>query len=168
MKQRLSALLEERGYPFDEIDAVLAAGVGEVPDTLARLKALHDLRSRREFEPLSVAFKRAMNIVKQASKTAARAESGGLKADLLKEPSEQTLYQAIETAGAKVAQSVQARAYREALESMVNLREPLDGFFEGVMVMAEDASLRANRLALMERLVQMFSKIADFSKLQNA
>jgi glycyl-tRNA synthetase beta chain len=63
---------------------------------------------------------------------------------------------------------VETRSYRQALESMVPLREPLDGFFTGVMVMAEDADLRRNRLALMDRLVRMFSSIADFSKLQNA
>ncbi len=51
---------------------------------------------------------------------------------------------------------------------MVPLREPLDGFFSGVMVMADDPALRANRLALMKRLVSLFAQIADFSKLQNA
>ena len=66
MKQRLSALLEERNYRFDEIDAVLGAGFREIGDTLERLKALHGLRTREEFGPLSIAFKRGKNIVIQA------------------------------------------------------------------------------------------------------
>ncbi len=168
MKQRLSAILEERGFKSDEIEAVLAAGVGEIRDTLARLAALHELRSKTEFEPLSTAFKRGMNIVRQAAKLTDGASSRAVVPDLLREPCEQVLFQAMEAAGSEVRRHVEARAYHEALQSMVPLREPLDGFFNGVMVMAEDPSLRANRLALMDRLVRMFSKIADFSKLQNA
>ncbi len=72
----------------------------------------------------------------------------------------------MESTGTQVARHLSERAYRQALESMVPLREPLDGFFTGVMVMAEDPALRANRLALMRRLVGLFSQIADFSKLQ--
>lgn len=168
MRQRLGAILEERGYKFDEIDAVLATGIGELLDTLNRLKALHELRSRSEFEPLSNSFKRAMNIVKQALKTEQRDQTLTLNSELLKEPCEQVLYQALGSASTQVSRQIEARAYREALESLVSLREPLDGFFGGVMVMADDPSLRANRLALMEQLVDMFSRIADFSKLQNA
>jgi glycyl-tRNA synthetase beta chain len=170
LQQRFAAVLEERGFKFDEIDAVLAAGLGIVPETLARLQALHELRTQPGFEPLSVAFKRGMNIVKQAAKTADGGDSGNfdVRTELLREPCEQTLYQAIESAGGQITQHLSARAYRQALESMVPLREPLDGFFTGVMVMDEDPALRANRLALMRRLVGLFSQIADFSKLQNA
>ncbi|MFA5975505.1 MAG: glycine--tRNA ligase subunit beta [Elusimicrobiota bacterium] len=169
MKQRWSALLEERGYKFDEIDAVLTAGVGQVRETLDRLKALHELRSQKEFEPLSVAFKRSINIVRQADKSLPIHDGAApLQADLLREPCEQALYQAIESTESLVAHHVESRAYREALASLVCLRDPLDGFFNGVMVMAEDPALRANRLALLGRLVRLFSRIADFSKLQNA
>lgn len=168
MKQRWTALLEERGYKADEVDAVLAAGIGEVRDALDRLKALHALRSQKEFEPLSIAFKRSINIVRQAAKTVGLDGGAPVRADLLKEPCEQALYQALESAGSQVTRHVESRAYREALESMIGLREPLDGFFKGVMVMDEDPALRQNRLALMGRLVRLFSRIADFSKLQNA
>ena len=168
MEQRLAAVLEERGFKSDEISAVLAAGMGVIPEALSRLEALHALRSRQEFEPLSVAFKRGMNIVRQAAKGGASDDGVAVQSDLLREPCEQTLYQTLETAGAEVSKYLEARDYKKALESMVPLREPLDGFFKGVMVMAEDPALKANRLALMKRLVGMFEKIADFSKLQNA
>src|SRR5439155_1192390 len=151
----------------DEIEAVLAAGVGVVRQAIARLEALHELRKRQEFEPLSVAFKRGMNIVRQAAKGGAPDDGSAVQSELLREPCEQTLFQVLESAGAEVAKHLEGRAYRQALESMVPLREPLDGFFNGVMVMAEDPALRANRLALMRRLVGLFAQIADFSKLQN-
>ena len=161
-------MLEERSYKFDEIDAVLAAGLGNVGDILKRLNALHELRKRSEFEPLAVSFKRSINIVRQAAKTNAIDGNLTVQTELFKEPCEQALFQVLETAGSQVSTHVQSGAYQEALESMVPLREPLDVFFKGVMVMAEDPALKANRLALMKRLVSMFEKIADFSKLQNA
>ncbi len=166
MQQRFAALLAERGFKPDEVDAVLSAGIGVVREALSRVEALHDLRLKQEFEPLSVAFKRGMNIVRQAAKGGA-ANDGAIQSDLLREPCEQALYKVLESTGVEVSKHIEARAYRQALESMVPLREPLDGFFSGVMVMAEDPALRANRLALMKRLVSLFAKIADFSKLQH-
>ncbi len=168
MQQRFAALLSERGVQPDEVEAVLSAGIEVVPEALSRLQALHELRKRQEFEPLSVAFKRGMNIVRQAAKGGDSGDSAPVQSDLLKEPCEQALYQVLETTGAQVSKHLAARAYRQALESMVPLREPLDGFFNGVMVMAEDPALRTNRLALMKRLVSLFAQIADFSKLQDA
>lgn len=167
MRQRLAAVLEERGFKVDEIDAVLEAGLQEVPDLLVRLKALHEVRSAQEFEALSVAFKRAANIVRQAAKSGGGSD-GAVQTDLLKEPAERQLYEALERVGQEVAAHSKERSYRQALGAMTPLREPLDAFFSGVMVMDEDPSLRANRLALMRKLVGEFSRIADFSKLQNA
>jgi glycyl-tRNA synthetase beta chain len=168
MQQRFAALLAERGFKPDEVEAVLSAGVGIISEALSRVQALHELRKRQEFEPLSVAFKRGMNIVRQAAKGGVSGDSTPIQSELFKEPCEQTLYQVLETAGAEVSKHLATRSYRQALESMVPLREPLDGFFNGVMVMAEDPALRTNRLALMKRLVSLFAQIADFSKLQNA
>lgn len=166
MQQRFASLLEERGFRSDEIEAVFSVGVGVVPEALARLEALHELRKKREFEPLSIAFKRGMNIVRQASKGGGTTDGVSIVADLLKEPCERVLFDALESVGAQVTRHLSDHAYRQALESVVPLREPLDGFFTGVMVMAEEPALRANRLALMKRLVSLFSQIADFSKLQ--
>ncbi len=166
MLQRFAALLEERDFKPDEVEAVLAAGIGLVPEAVARLDALHQLRKKKEFEPLAVAFKRGMNIVRQAAKGGGAGDTAPVQSDLLREPCEQVLHKAMESAGEEVSKHLAQQAYRQALESMVPLRDPLDGFFSGVMVMAEDPALRANRLALMKRLVSMFSQIADFSKLQ--
>lgn len=173
MKQRFAALLEERGFRFDEIEAVLESGLGEIPDVLARLRALHAVRSQEAFGPLSVAFKRGMNIYRQASKTDSNLLStfdadAAINPDLFKEPCERALFEALEKARSEAGPHLQSRSYGEALLSMVILREPLDQFFDGVMVMAEDPALKSNRLALVRRLVQLFLQVADFSKLQNA
>ncbi len=167
MRQRFAALLEERGYKADEIDAVLEAGLNEVPDLLTRLASLHEVRKRPEFETLSMAFKRAANIVRQASKDTA-GTADGVKPDLFKEAAEQRLFDVLESVRQDVTTYSAAREYQKALAAMTPLREPLDAFFTGVLVMAEDPALRANRLALMRHLVGQFSRIADFSKLQNA
>jgi glycyl-tRNA synthetase beta chain len=167
MRQRLSAVLEERGVRSDEIDAVLEPGLHEIPDILARLTALRAVRAGNDFEALSVAFKRAANIVRQAAKSGAGMD-GAVQQDLLKEPAERQLFETLERVGQEATRLAGEHEYEKALSAMAPLREPLDAFFTGVMVMAEDAALRANRLSLMKRLVSEFSRIADFSKLQNA
>jgi glycyl-tRNA synthetase beta chain len=171
LQQRLAAVLEERGFQHDEVEAVLAR-IWEIPETLARLQALHDIRARPEFGSLANSFKRAMNIVREARPKGsvgvlAAPSDGGVRTDLLQDPSEQTLFQTFQNLEQHLEQHIQGKAYGPALESMVTLRDPLDQFFKGVMVMADDASLRDNRLALLSGIVRLFLRIADFSKLQN-
>jgi glycyl-tRNA synthetase beta chain len=173
MRQRLTGQLQERSFLFDEIDAVLAVQIGVVHETLERLKALHDIRARPEFGPLSISFKRAMNIVRQANPREALQgittdQDSGVRVDLLQDPSEQTLFHTFQDLHQHLERHLQGGSYGPALESMVTLRDPLDKFFSGVMVLAEDPSLRANRLALLSGIVRLFLRIADFSKLQNA
>ena len=166
-RQRWTALLEERGYKADEIDAVLARGIGILKPALARLDALHKVRKQKEFEPLAASFKRAMNIVRQAAK-AGTLDHIAVDEARLQDPSEKTLYQVLRDIQSKVEADLHRGNHAGALAAIVPLREPLDAFFTGVMVMAEDPGLRANRLALMQSLVHLFTPIADFSKLQNA
>jgi glycyl-tRNA synthetase beta chain len=168
MKQRLSALLEERGYKFDEIDAVLEAGLTEIDDILNRLKALHDLRASKEFEPLSVAFKRGKNIVLQAIKAGRKVVDYHVQSELFKEVAEKQLFETLEKVQEEVDRHVKTKSYYDALVAMTPLRQPLDDFFTGVMVMDKDIALQTNRLALMLSLARVFSNVADFSKLQNA
>jgi len=173
MRQRYAGVLAERDFAFDEVEAVLALQIGAVHEAAARLKALHDIRSRAEFTPLSAAFKRAVNIVRQANpretmQLITNQQDSGVDAQHLQDASEQALFKTFQDLHHQVEQNLQSGAYNQALESMVALRDPLDRFFENVMVMAEDPALRANRLALLSGIVRMFLRIADFSKLQNA
>jgi glycyl-tRNA synthetase beta chain len=165
-RQRWSGLLEERGYKADEIEAVFL-GVGVVGPHLARLEALHKIRNQKEFESLALVFKRAVNIRRQAEKTEP-ASSHQINSDLLKEDSEKKLFEVLRQVQKDVVRHVNAQSYHEALMSMVSLQQPLADFFNGVMVMAEDRALRANRLAIIEGLVLTFFTVADLSKIQNA
>lgn len=167
--QRWSPLLEERGFRPDEIDAVLAGGLGCLPDTLARLEALHAVRPTPEFEPLAAAFKRATNIVRQAQKSGVMPpDDSTVDSARLVEAAEQALHGRLQEVGAQLQAAMQERRFAQALAAIAPLRAPLDSFFGDVMVMADDPALRANRLALVRSLVSLFSPIADFSRLQNA
>ena len=131
---------------------------------------MHEIRLKEEFVPLAAAFKRSMNIVRQADKmnSAPDLREPAIQYELLKEPSERILFDLLDRVNTDVLKSMGANDYGKALREMVVLREPLDEFFNKVMVMTEDPAVRQNRLALMKRLVGLFTKVADFSKLQIA
>lgn len=168
MKQRFAAILEERGFRFDEIEAVLASGIGVVCHSVVRLEALHAIRAKPEFNSLAAAFKRAGNIIRQAQQKGFLPIDGQVQDELLKEVPEKGLFQSFQNVQRDVSESMQNGSPHQALEAMVPLRDPLDKFFDGVMVMVDDESLRQNRLILLSRIVNLFLQVADFSKLQNA
>jgi glycyl-tRNA synthetase beta chain len=111
-----------------------------------------------------VAFKRMKNILRQAAETKKRvAEPFHLAA--LKDVEEKKLAEAIPPVAAKVDQLRRSRQYEPALLEISRLRPAVDAFFDKVMVMVEDEELRAQRLGLLQRLVNEFSSIADFSEI---
>lgn len=143
-------------FPADEVDAVLGASWEKLTDVLDRLRALHAVRHAEkggDFEALSVAFKRVRNIVKGQPAHA-------LDAKALKEAPEQALAEAV--ASLERASHASRRAELEALAS---LRPHVDLFFDKVMVMAEDPSLRAARLALLQKIERLFLNVADISQI---
>src|SRR4029077_16892092 len=128
---------------FDEVEAVLALQIGVVRESLARLKALHEIRTRPEFGSLSNSFKRALNIVRDAYPKgimpviSANSDSG-VRVELLQDPSEKMLFDTFQDIRHKLEEHIQLGGYDQALQSMVSLRDPLDQFFKGVMVMTDD------------------------------
>ncbi len=173
MRQRLGAILEERHYKSDEFDAITFGGVGLIHQTVSRLDALHQIRGQGQFDALAAAFKRASNILRQARPKGFEISADwigvmGVKEETLKEASEQALFVKVRDIQEPVLTQFEAGSTREALELLSTLRVPLDQFFEGVMVMVEDKVVCANRLALLGGIVNLFHKVADFSKLQNA
>jgi glycyl-tRNA synthetase beta chain len=158
IRLRLVNLLTGQGYPPDVVDAVLAAAFTDVVDAVARVKALAELKGRDDFEPLAVAFKRVVNIIK-----------GGVDAPvdpkLFEAGCEQALQQALAQASGEVRQLVAAGDYPAALRTIAALRAPVDAFFDGVMVMAKDEAVRTNRLALLTAVARLFEGIADFSRI---
>lgn len=157
-------LREARGQAYDVVKAVLAAGSDDVCDAVARAKAVTAVRGSDDFAAVSAAFKRMKNILSQAAEKGIAADVVVDKS-LLTEPTEVALSELSAQLAERVAALRGQKSYVAALESIATLRAAVDAFFEAVMVMAPDAAVRANRLALLARVLRDFSGIADFSEI---
>lgn len=170
-RQRWAALMEARGYRFDEIEAVAALHFDDVVDAERRLEALHQVRRHPDFTPLAVAFKRAANILAQARKkdwfVFHETKAFPVAADKLAEPAEKDLFAAYQAAERETAPHFQASDYPRALAELVKIKAPIDEFFSKVMVMVPDQELSANRLILLKNIEALFRRVADLSKLQD-
>jgi len=158
LRMRLLNLLTGQACPQDVVDAVLSASFDDVADAAARVKALAELKAREDFEPLAVAFKRVVNIIKGGVGTP-------VDAALFEAPCEEHLHEATRKVAAQVAMQVAAGDYTAALRAIAGLQSPVDEFFEGVMVMADRDAVRTNRLALLTGVARLFEGIADFSRI---
>ena len=158
---RLRGLLRERGYAPGEIDAVLALNPTRLDDIVARLDAVREFASLAEAASLAAANKRISNILKKSE----HAATGGVQVALLVEAAEKALHAQLEQVAPRVQSQLAARDYTGALTALAALREPVDTFFNDVMVNAEDPALRANRLALLGALHQQMNCVADISRL---
>ena len=164
-RERLEFYLRDvRGFAYDVVSAVLAAGSDRVVDAIARATALQAVRSRSEFEAIALSFKRIKNILRQAHEKAI-AHPREPDASLVKDEKEQALLQAAIAIGRAVEPQRAKGDYEGALSEIARLRGPLDSFFDHVMVMVDDTKLRANRLALLAKIMEEFSTIADFSEI---
>ena len=164
-RERLEFYLRDvLGLAYDVVNATLAAHADDVVDAVARAQAVTHVRQSDDFAAISVSFKRMKNILRQARETNKRV-ADSLNAPALSQPEEKTLAEAVP----KVAKDVDALRrtgqYEKALIEISHLRPLIDAFFDKVMVMVEDESLRANRLRLLQTLVDEFSRIADFSEI---
>ena len=156
-------LQEELQYPYDEINAVFATGCDRPAEVVARLQAVHRLRAAGELDGLSVPLKRIRNILREAEKK--QVERFEFASDQLSEDAEKLLAQAGEGAAEIVERHVGQTQYEEALRELAHLKGPVDRFFEEVMVMADDARIRGNRLALLERVRDLFLLVADIGEI---
>jgi glycyl-tRNA synthetase beta chain len=164
-RERLEFYLREVcGYSYDVVKAVLAADADDVVDSLARAEAVKQVLPMPEFQAIGAACKRMRNILRQAEeKSVAPAEQAQLLSDSSEE--EKNLLTYLEQTGSKVEQHRGRKEYLPALQLLSTAREPVDKFFDKVMVMVEDKHVRANRLALLRSLLTEFSTIADFSEI---
>ncbi|HEY1731027.1 MAG TPA: glycine--tRNA ligase subunit beta [Terriglobales bacterium] len=165
MRERLEFYLRDvRGFAYDVVKAVLAAGSDDVVDAIARAEAVSEVRGSEDFASISVAFKRMKNILRQARETN-KTVAEQLDPSALTEVSESELAAKIPETAAAVRQLREEKNYAAALAQISRLRQPVDAFFDKVMVMVEDERVRANRLALLRDLLSEFSTIADFSEI---
>jgi glycyl-tRNA synthetase beta chain len=161
LRNRLTNLLIDDGFSKDTVAAVLSAAADNIPDTWRRVGALEQLKAKPDFEPLAVAFKRVVNIIKKADDITMHAPDQ----KIFQHASETALFNAYEQVKNRVEDDLAQGLYDQALVKIASLRDPVDAFFEGVMVMAEDIKVRHNRLALLNMIANLFGKLADFSKL---
>jgi glycyl-tRNA synthetase beta chain len=157
-------LREAKGQAYDVVKAVLAAGANDVRDAVARAEAVTAVRGSDDFAAVSAAFKRMKNILAQAAEKGI-AVGKSVEVSLLGDATERALAER-SVAVAELVKSLSARSdYCAALEGIATLRGPVDTFFDAVMVMVPEPEIRANRLALLRRVLKDFSGIADFSEI---
>jgi len=155
---RFSGMLTAEGHRYDTVEAVLEAGFDRVRETRARVEALSRFREDALFEPFTVVCKRAMNIIKDHKKVE-------IDPALLKETCERHLFEATARVEKQLPALMEAGRYGDALNAIAALRDPIDQFFEGVLVMDKEETVRNNRLTLLTRVAALVSPIADFSKI---
>jgi glycyl-tRNA synthetase beta chain len=161
LQNRVAHLLGEDGYSKDTIAAVLGATCDNIPQTWRRVGALEKLKAKPDFEPLAVAFKRVVNIIKKTDDF----QAAGVDQKLFQHVSEPALLAAYESVKKKVEDNLKKDLYDQALVEIASLRDAVDAFFEGVMVMTDNLAVRRNRLALLGLIATLFGGFADFSKL---
>ncbi len=160
---RFQGILADQGVPTDVAKAVLAAGMDDLMDVKARALALAAVKDSEDFKPLAVGMKRVMNILR---KEAAQVPPTAPQAGLFKEPQEKELHQAFTALVNGLHNSVVEGDYQAFLKSVVALKEPVDNFFDNVLVMDKDEDVRRNRLALLKQIADLFGELAEFTHLQ--
>ena len=160
MLGRFRAWYQDQGFSIDVIQAVLARRPTKPADFDQRVKAVSHFRTLDAAEPLAAANKRVSNILaKFEGDLPDRVDE-----TLLTEEPEQALYQALATPAVSI--ELKNGGYQQQLTQLAELREPVDKFFDNVMVMADDEALKKNRLTLLNQLRNLFLQIADISLLQ--
>ena len=171
-KRRITEFVFERvrhygrtvhGLRDDVMDAVLrSASISAVDlvDLLLKMKALQGVTTRPEFDPLIVGFKRASRIVEKEQWDRKPVDAG-----LFKDPAETELYRQAGACRKEFDKQMGKGDYDHALDALVRLKPAIDAFFAGVMVNAEEAVLRSNRLSLLKEVEEFFRSFADFSRI---
>ncbi|MEO3715705.1 glycine--tRNA ligase subunit beta [Roseateles flavus] len=158
---RVAVSLRDQGYSAQEVDAVLALNPSRLGDVPRRLEAVRAFAALPEAASLAAANKRVSNILKKIEGELPTA----VDAALLKEPAEQALAAALAEVQPQADTLFEQHDYAGSLKALAALKGPVDAFFDGVMVNAEDAALRANRQALLNRLHGAMNRVADLSRL---
>ncbi|MBX3571523.1 MAG: glycine--tRNA ligase subunit beta [Mesorhizobium sp.] len=161
---RLKVYLRDKGARHDLIDAVITPEADDLLAIVRRVEALGALLDSEEGRNLLAGTKRAANILAaEEKKGTAVAEAVNLA--LFRHPSETVLYDAVNHAEKTAAEAIEKQDFSAAMRALSALREPVDSFFEDVLVNDEDHAVRANRLALLARIRAATGQVADFSKI---
>ncbi|MEW6501794.1 MAG: glycine--tRNA ligase subunit beta [Thermodesulfobacteriota bacterium] len=158
IKGRFLNDLTGQGIPVEAVEAVVSVAFDDVVDCRRRIEALIAINAQPAFALLAGAFKRVNNIIKENS-------DSRIDEAVLAEAAERDLHTALRAIEAEAAPLLAAKEYEQALAVILKMKEPIDTFFDKVMVMAEDASVRRNRLALLTAIAGLFRRVGDFSKM---
>ncbi|NIX14645.1 MAG: glycine--tRNA ligase subunit beta [Candidatus Dadabacteria bacterium] len=151
-------LLEEHKFDFDVIDAALSVKFENILDSMKVVQTITELKEEQDFESVTTAFKRVVNITKNT-------EKGTVDTALFTHDAEHQLYKQFITAKNEVKKDLESGNYKNVLDKIVELRVPVDNFFDSVMVMDKNLQIKNNRLSLLNAIKDLFFNIADFSKL---
>ena len=163
LRERLHFYLKDvRGFAYDVVNAVLAAGADDVRDAIARAEALTAARGSEDFLAVSAAFKRIKNILHQAEEKGYQKAEPKLGQSALEAID---LWQRTKELAEQVAKLREQRKYGEALAAIATLRPAVDKFFDKVMVLDPDPAVRGANLGLIDGVLRSFSGIADFSEI---
>ncbi len=157
-KGRFENQLISQGHPYDVVDAVLSTGLSNFGKSLRKTKAMEAFKSHPDFEPLAIAFKRVVNILKNFG-------GGHVDKSQFKQKEEDDLHDAFLDINVKGSALIDSEDYEPALMELARLRKPVDAFFESVLVMDPDEKVRLNRLSMLGEISGLFYRIADFSKI---
>jgi len=146
------------GMKQEVVEAATSVGFDDLCDCLARIEALEGIRSRKEFAVLAASFKRVRNIIKENRETV-------VDPSIFSEDAEQKLFATLEEIRDQVQPLIKAQNYGEALAVMLTIKEPVDHFFDDVMVMADEPAVRTNRLNLLTALADLVLQVGDISRM---
>ena len=163
MLERLKGIYAEQNVRADLFEAIAAVRPESPIDFDRRIKAVASFQSLPEASALAAANKRISNILKKSQ----QAIPQEIESSLFESEHEQILHQEVQKLNSEITPLLEQADYQAALHQLASLREPVDSFFENVLVMAEDPAVRANRLALLNNLASLFLKVADISLLQS-
>ncbi len=161
LKNRMAHLLAEDGFSKDVVAAVLNTSDDQIPHIWKKVAALEALKNRPDFEPLAIAFKRVVNIIRKADPT----EGQTVAENLFEDASESALFTAYHQVKKAVEEALEQGQFESALLAVASLRKAVDAFFDGVLVMSENHQIRKNRLGLLRCIASLFGDLADFSKI---
>lgn len=158
IRLRFTNDLVASGIRAEVVEAATSVGFDDVVDCLARIRALDGIRSQEEFTVLAGSFKRIRNIIKDNTETT-------VDPDLFVEEAEKELNQVLQEVQESVGPLLEKREYEASLRAMLRMKEPVDRFFDQVMVMAKEPAVRQNRLNLLTALGQLVLQVGDISKM---
>lgn len=158
MRQRLQGIIAEKDVSYDVIDAVLSVNFSNISDTAEKALVLTSLRTNPAFEALITGYTRAANLAKKATTTE-------VDPQLFSEEVEEALYNALQRVKKNIVPPLSVSHFQQVFSIIATLREPIDNFFNKVMVMAEDEKIRNNRLALLAQIKDFINGFADLSKI---